>query len=98
MYDSILFRIDKACLILITICVCLCFVLDTTILRVRGTQAECRRFGSARVELGTNLCEFSLALLIGFSGAGCFMKSALSLFECVIARHQRFVKLRLQFA
>jgi hypothetical protein len=80
------------------ICICLCFTPGTLILRVRESQAECRRFGPLRLELGTHLGEFSLALLIGFSGAGCFLQSALSLLECVIARQQRFVKLCSQFA
>jgi hypothetical protein len=62
------------------------FALGTTIPRVRESQAECRRFGLARLELGTHLREFSLDLLIGFSGVGRFLQSALSLLEGVIAR------------
>jgi hypothetical protein len=86
MHDSLFIRIDKACRSLGTICVCLCFALDTTILLVRESQAECRQFGLARLELGTHLRGFPLALLICFSGAGCFLQSTLSLLECVIIR------------
>ncbi|KAF8499884.1 hypothetical protein F5888DRAFT_1686371, partial [Russula emetica] len=77
MHESVLIRIDKTCRSLGAICVCICFAVGTTILRVRESQAECGRFGLARLKLGTNLREFSLALLIGFSGAGCFLPGAL---------------------
>ena len=78
--------------------VLICIGLGTSILRVRERpgQAGRRRFGPPRLELDTRLCDFSLVLLIGFSGAGCFLQSALNLIGCVIARRQRFVKLRLR--
>ncbi|KAF8499856.1 hypothetical protein F5888DRAFT_1686120 [Russula emetica] len=101
MHHSVLIRIDKTCRSLGAICVCIYFAVGTTILCVRESQAECGRFGLARLELCTHLCEFSLALLIGlngFSGAGCFLQSALSLLGCMIAGQRQFVKLCLQFA
>src|SRR6266849_6197971 len=98
MHGSALIRIDKTCRSLVTICVCLCFALGTIVLRVCESRAECRRFGLPRLEFGSHLCEFSLALLIGFSRAGCFLQSVSSLLECLVARQQRFVKIRLQFA
>ena len=89
-------RIDTTCRSLVTICVCLCFTLGTIILHVCESRAECRRFGLPRLELGTHLSEFSLALLIGFSSAEYFLQSASSLLESLVTRQQLFVKLRLQ--
>src|SRR6266403_5090701 len=83
MHDFVLICIDEICRGLGARYVCPCFDLGPTTLSILESQMDCRQFGLPRLELGTHLCKFSLAPLVGFGG--------------VITRQQHFVKLGLHF-